>query len=106
MHVIDHTAYATYVCQKTRQKDHTAKVVDITPTQEYRSHLLTHREIEILDLVVQEYSSKQIAAELHISNHTVISHRKNMMEKLEVKSVVGLVRWWCETELKTKTEFN
>ena len=96
MHVNDHTAYATYVCQKTRQKNHTAKVVDITPIQIERSFLLTHRELEILDLVVQEYSSKQIAAKLHISNHTVISHRKNMMEKLEVKSVVGLVRWWCE----------
>ena len=96
MHVIEQRAYGSYVCQKITKEDHTAKVVDIAPTQEYRSHLLTHRELEILDLVVQEYSSKQIAAELHISNHTVISHRKNMMEKLEVKSVVGLVRWWCE----------
>jgi len=62
MHVIDHTAYATYVCQKTRQENHTAKVVDITPIQVERSNLLTDRELEILDLVVQEYSSKQIAS--------------------------------------------
>ena len=96
MHLIEHYAYGSYVCQKANRESHTAKVLNITPTQVNRGYLLTHRELEILDLVVQEYSSKQIAAELHISNHTVISHRKNMMEKLEVKSVVGLVMWWCE----------
>ena len=91
MHVIDHTAYATYVCQKQSNKEQEAKIIDLTGDSP-----LTTREMEILDLIVQEYSSKQIAAKLYISNHTVISHRKNMMEKLEVKSVVGLVMWWCE----------
>ena len=105
MHVIDHTAYATYVCQKQNNKEQEAKIIGLTGDLPGDSPLTT-REMEILDLIVQEYSSKQIAAELHISNHTVISHRKNMMEKLEVKSVVGLVRWWCETKLKTNTEFN
>ncbi len=97
MHVIDHTAYATYVCQKQSNKDQEAMIIGLTNDLPGDS-LLTAREIEILDLIVQEYSSKQIAAELHISSHTVISHRKNMMEKLGVKSVVGLVRWWCETK--------
>ena len=94
MHVIDHTAYATYVCQKEKTETDKARVIHLDHEGSGQNIQLTSREIEILDLVVQEYSSKQIAAELHISNHTVISHRKNMMEKLEVKSVVGLVRWW------------
>ena len=95
MHVIDHTAYVTYVCQKERSIEQQAKIIGLTEELRQDSPLTT-REMEILDLIVQEFSSKQIAAQLYISNHTVISHRKNMMDKLRVKSVVGLVRWWCE----------
>ena len=91
MHVIEQRAYGSYVCQKQSNKDQEAKIIGLTNDLPGESPL-TAREMEILDLIVQEYSSKQIAAQLYISNHTVISHRKNMMEKLEVKSVVGLVK--------------
>ncbi len=51
---------------------------------------LTNREREVLRLVAQGHSNKAIAETLFISTHTVISHRKNITEKLGIKSVPGL----------------
>ncbi|MCL4116884.1 UNVERIFIED_CONTAM: hypothetical protein GTU68_060635 [Idotea baltica] len=56
------------------------------------TYSLTTREQEILRLVAQEYSSKEIASKLFISNYTVITHRQNLMLKLAVKNTAGLVR--------------
>ena len=52
---------------------------------------LTPREIEILNLLAEGKSNKQIAAELGISVRTVESHRAHVMRKLHVRSLVGLV---------------
>jgi len=51
---------------------------------------LSVREIEILTMVAQGYSNKQIAVKLFISIHTVITHRKNITFKLGIKSISGL----------------
>lgn len=51
---------------------------------------LTHREKEILRQVAMGYSNKEIAEGLHISIHTVITHRKNITGKLGIKSISGL----------------
>ena len=51
---------------------------------------LSMREIEVLRLVVQGYINKEIADRLNISLTTVITHRKNITEKLGIKSVSGL----------------
>lgn len=53
--------------------------------------LLTLREKEILQLVSQGSSSKEIAAKLSISKHTVESHRKNILRKLNVKNAPQMV---------------
>lgn len=53
---------------------------------------ITNREREILQLVAQEHSTREIADKLFISDHTVVSHRKNLMDKLQVKNVAGMVR--------------
>jgi len=52
---------------------------------------LTERETEIIKLIAKGYSSKEIADLLFISPNTVITHRKNMMLKLEANNVVDLV---------------
>ena len=54
--------------------------------------LLTKREREILRLIAYEYTTDMIAKKLFLSHHTVFSHRKNMMKKLGVSNVAGLVR--------------
>ncbi len=58
--------------------------------KKFQQKRLTGREIEVLRLLSKGYSNKQIADELFISIHTVISHRKNITEKLGIKSVAGL----------------
>ncbi len=51
---------------------------------------LSAREIEVLTLIVRGLTNKEIAGRLCIGTTTVISHRKNIMEKLNVRSVSGL----------------
>ncbi len=55
--------------------------------------LLTSREREILKLISQEYSNKQIAEELFISERTVETHRKNIFRKTKTSSLVGLIKF-------------
>ena len=55
-----------------------------------QAKVLSDREIEVLSLIVQGYLNKEIANLLHISITTVITHRKNIMEKLDMKSVSSL----------------
>lgn len=52
---------------------------------------ITARELEILNLIGQEKSGKDISEQLDISVNTVETHRKNLMKKLNVKSSIGLV---------------
>jgi RNA polymerase sigma factor (sigma-70 family) len=53
---------------------------------------LTPRELEILNLVVDGLSSKEIAAKLNVSFKTVEAHRAKIMKKMEAESVAQLVR--------------
>jgi DNA-binding NarL/FixJ family response regulator len=60
---------------------------------------LTKREVDIIRLVCSELSSKQIAAELFLSEFTVNTHRKNIFRKLNIKNVAGLVNFAKENGL-------
>jgi len=51
---------------------------------------LTPRESEVLQMVAEGYSSKQIAAQLSISNKAVEKHRLEIMHKLNIHNVAGL----------------
>lgn len=53
---------------------------------------LSPRETEVLRLIAYEYTAKDIAKALYISNHTANSHRKNLLIKLSAKNTAGLVR--------------
>jgi len=59
---------------------------------------LTEREIEVMNLICQEFSSQEISEKLFISFHTVESHRANLMQKAGVKNTAGLVRWAVEND--------
>ena len=52
--------------------------------------LLTPREVEVMVLIVQGYINKQIADRLSIALATVITHRRNIMQKLGIRSVAAL----------------
>jgi DNA-binding NarL/FixJ family response regulator len=54
---------------------------------------LTEREIEILKLIAEGLSNKEIGEKLFISHRTVDTHRTNLMKKLEVHNIAGLIRF-------------
>ena len=60
---------------------------------------LSAREIEVLRLIVQGHTNRQISAELNISVRTVETHRSNVMDKLNLHSRVELVRYATERGL-------
>ena len=53
---------------------------------------LTRREFEVMRMVVQGKSNKEIASELGVSTKTVEAHRAKVMEKMQARSLAGLVR--------------
>lgn len=59
--------------------------------------LLTNKEREVLVLLTQGLSSKEAAQQLQLSPQTVDVHRKNIMKKLDIHNVPGLVRWALRT---------
>ncbi|AWK06907.1 DNA-binding response regulator [Flavobacterium crocinum] len=61
--------------------------------------ILSPREIEIIILIALEYSGKEISEKLFISSHTVETHRKNIMKKLNIKSTIGLVKYALKNNL-------
>lgn len=61
--------------------------------------LLTSRQREVLQLVAEGSTSREIAKRLHLSIKTVESHRSNMMKRLDIHDLAGLVRFALETGL-------
>jgi DNA-binding NarL/FixJ family response regulator len=59
---------------------------------EFKDSDLTSREKEILILICQELTIREISERLSISEHTARNHRVNMMDKVGVKNTVGLVK--------------
>ncbi len=60
------------------------------PDSSDESNTLSLREKEIIVCVVKGQTNKEIAQELFLSTHTVISHRRNIARKLEIHSTAGL----------------
>ncbi|UWE02356.1 response regulator [Laceyella sacchari] len=56
-------------------------------------HILTQREQEVLSLIAQGYTNKEIAEKLVLSVKTIESHKANIMEKLHLKTRPELVRY-------------
>ena len=54
---------------------------------------ITNREREVLSLIVEGFTSSEIAKKLYISPRTVETHRANLMHKLDIKNTAGLVRY-------------
>lgn len=54
---------------------------------------LTSRELEVLELIVNEFSNQEIAEKLFISIRTVDAHRRNLLFKIGAKNTAGLVKF-------------
>ncbi len=60
---------------------------------------LSEREVEVLRLICQEFTAKEIAEQLYLSTRTVEGHRNNMLEKIGAKNTIGLVIYAIEHRL-------
>ena len=69
----------------------TMLVKGLNGTEEQK--LLTSREREILKLIAKEYTNRQMAEELFISERTVETHRKNIFRKTGTNNLVGLIKF-------------
>ena len=66
---------------------------------------LSAREIEIIQLVSEGFSNKEIAERLFLSVHTITTHRKNIMSKLGVNNTAGLVMYAIRQNLLGPNKF-
>ncbi|MFC5626872.1 response regulator transcription factor [Algoriphagus winogradskyi] len=60
---------------------------------------LSERELDVLQLIIQELTTQEIADKLFISRHTVESHKKNLFKKTDQNSLVGLVKFSISNQL-------
>ena len=75
-----------------------AHMLDLLSTSTYKPFpdealIFTDRELEVIHLVCLEFSNKEIANQLQLSQRTIETHRVRIMERMNVKSVAGLVAY-------------
>lgn len=73
--------------------------LDVVTKEESLIAQLTNREIEIIRLITQSMTNKEIANKLFLSELTVNTHRKNAMHKLGIKNTAGLVKFALDNEI-------
>jgi DNA-binding NarL/FixJ family response regulator len=95
VNTLERIADNTYFRDKVLQKMPKVNL----PKKESTTVHLTDRELEIIRLIEQEYSNKQIAQKLVISERTVETHRKNIFRKTKTNSVIGLIKYAWEHKL-------
>ncbi len=64
-----------------------------------RQYNLTKREFEILQMIKQALTNQQISEKLFLSIYTVETHRKNIMQKLDLNSPAGLMKFISENDI-------
>jgi DNA-binding NarL/FixJ family response regulator len=75
-----------------RLRDHYREAFASGQPVKKRTHFLTSREAEVLQLIAEGQPNKQIASELCISIKTVEKHRQQLMNKLNIHDIAGLTR--------------
>lgn len=83
----------------TSLTENIAPLVNASSLLQEKLGLLTERETEILKLIAKGFTNKEIGAQIHLSYRTVDVHRANLMRKLEIPKVTGLVRFALKTGL-------
>ena len=71
----------------------------IDAPKEFREFRLSEREIEIIELIAEGVTSREISTRLFISEHTVKTHRKNIFQKTNVTDADQLIQWAMNNKL-------
>ncbi|MEO8171696.1 MAG: response regulator transcription factor [Sediminibacterium sp.] len=64
-----------------------------------KKYQLTKREVEIIKLVCHEMNTREIAATLFLSELTIKTHRRNILRKLDLKNVAGLINFAKQNQI-------
>ncbi len=65
----------------------------LSQNEDSNSEILTSREREVLQMVAEGRSSKEVAFKLGIEEHTIVKHRQNIMNKLDIRDIPGLTKY-------------
>lgn len=65
----------------------------------FQTSYITKRETQVVNLISLEFTANEIADQMFISYNTVITHKKNIMQKLKVKNTAGLIRRAYELDI-------
>lgn len=85
-----------------------AHMMDLLCSSNYKPYpepaiVFTERELEVIQMVCKDFTTKEIGAKLELSPRTIDSHRNRIMERMNVKSVAGLVAYAYTHELVKTT---
>ncbi len=94
--VINNDFYYNQVVSKALRQNFQKTRVSESQTKEAN---LTKREIEVLTLICQEMTVKEISEELILSEQTILTHRKHLMKKIQAKNAVSLVRFAIQNQI-------
>jgi DNA-binding NarL/FixJ family response regulator len=72
---------------------HQYLIQGVLKNEDLKNLVLTNREMEIIQLICEEFTSREIAKRLTISEFTVSNHRKSILNKLGVKNVAGIMKF-------------
>jgi DNA-binding NarL/FixJ family response regulator len=84
--------FSPAIAKRLREQTCRTETVEETAEAKPNDVELTHREAEVLQLIAEGFANKQIAAELGLSVKTVEKHRQQVMQKLNIHDIAGLVR--------------
>ena len=88
MRIIQNSYFLNYLCNFVSNNYKDEKEATFTP-----------REIEIINLICQQLTTKEIATQLNVSERTVDSHRNLILQKIDAKNMVGIVLYAIKHEL-------
>jgi two-component system, NarL family, response regulator DegU len=91
--VVNNDFYYNQIIAKALKSSHLDHSLEEDPIN------VTKREAEILRLICQELTMKEIGDKLCISEKTIHTHRKNLMKKTSAKNAVGLVKFAIQTKI-------
>lgn len=83
----------TFLCKKISRVVFSEYVGLVTNPKAFKGDSLTKREREVLQLVAEGNTTKEIAEQLNLSTKTIDSHREHIMEKLGIRNIAGLTKY-------------
>jgi DNA-binding NarL/FixJ family response regulator len=83
----------TFLCKKISKVVFSEYVGLVTNPKAFKGDSLTNREREVLQLVAEGNTTKEIAEILNLSTKTIDSHREHIMEKLGIRNIAGLTKY-------------